>query len=71
MLPPEAMMASWLGLPLTAVSRSMVLLKLGSVLMSMAQDTTTKGQADVYSVGCHLKPRGCLRAGLLHWNTLT
>lgn len=52
------------------MSRSMVLLlKLGSVLMSIAQDTT-RGQAAVCSLGCNLNLGGCLTAVLQYWNML-
>lgn len=70
MLPPETKMTSWPRLSLRAMSRSMVLLlKLGSVLMSIAQ-ATTRGQAAVCSLGCNLNPGGCLRAVLQYWNML-
>lgn len=58
------MLQSWSGLPLRAMSRSMVLLKLGSVLLSVAQ-VITKGQVDARGLVCHKRPHGYLRGVLL------
>lgn len=58
------MVTSWPGLPLRAISESMVLFQLGLVLMFMTC-ITTKGHVDVYDLGCHLKPCEWLRALLL------
>lgn len=56
-------MRSWPGLLPKAMSGSVVLLQLGSMLMSVAC-VTTKGQMDVCGLGCHWRPCGCLRAVL-------
>lgn len=57
----DTMVRSWLRLPVRAMSGVMVLLNLGSVLMSVAQ-FTTKSQVDVHGLCQHQRPRGCLRS---------
>ena len=58
------MRRTWLCLLPKAMSLSIILLKLRSVSLSVAQ-VTTKGQADVCSLGCCQKPCESLRGMLL------
>lgn len=48
-------MMFWPRLVLRAMSAFMVLLQLGSVLISVAPDTT-KDHVDVSGLGCYLRP---------------
>jgi hypothetical protein len=63
-LPPKALvMLSQSMLLLEATSRPKVLLQMGSVLMSVAHDTTD-GHEDDWGLCCHLKLCSCLHFGL-------
>lgn len=59
----EAILRSWPGLSPMVMSRSVVLLQLGAVLLSVAQ-VTTKGQVGICGLGCHRRPCDYLRAML-------
>ena len=50
-----------------AMSRSMVLLWPGSLLMSMAH-VTIKGHKDVSGMICHLKKPYCFQSSMLSWS---
>lgn len=57
---PNALWPSWIGLVLLlgAMSESLALLKLGSVLMSMTR-VTTNGHTGPWGVGYLLRPCWC------------